>query len=65
MREIVQSVEQIFDEYRNGTYEPFDAAVLITRDMATGILTFSFHGCDNEEGAELLKDAFAVRGIHQ
>lgn len=65
MKEVMQSVEQIFDAYRNGTYDPFDAAVLITRDMATGILTFSFHGCDNKEGEHLLEEAFVVRGIRQ
>jgi hypothetical protein len=60
---VIESIEDVLRQKREGTYTESDAAVLITRDAETGTLTFSFHGCDNDEGWELFEEAARVRGL--
>jgi hypothetical protein len=57
MQTVVEGIEDILRQKREGTYTESDAAVLITRDEGTGILTFSFHGIDNDEGWNLFWEA--------
>jgi hypothetical protein len=58
----VESIEEILEDVRNGDYSESDAAVLITRDADKGFLTFTYHGCDNDEGRELVREAARCLG---
>jgi hypothetical protein len=49
-------------EMRDGTYTESDAAVLVTRDASSGILTFSYPGCSPEDAAEVFDEAATLRG---
>lgn len=60
---VVQELTSIVQQMSAGTYTRSSGAVLITRDAATGILTFVYAGVDNAEGMKLFAEAAAIRGL--
>lgn len=64
MSSVIDSLEEILQQKRSGTYTASDAAVLITRDEETGLLTFSFHGVDSDEGWNLFWKAVQTARKH-
>ena len=59
---VVQELVSIVQQMNSGLYTKSSAAVLITRDAATGTLTFVYPGVDTKEGQELFAEAAAIRG---
>jgi hypothetical protein len=60
---VVQELIRIVQQMNSGIYTKSSAAVLITRDAATGILTFTYPGVSTEEGQQLFADAAEIRGF--
>ena len=60
---VVQELIRIVQQMNSGLYTKSNAAVLITRDAATGILTFTYPGVSPEEGQQLFAEAAAIRGF--
>ncbi len=60
---VIEELQDRIREMKAGTYTKSSAAVLITRDAKTGILTFSFPGVDADEGYKLFAEAAAIRGF--
>lgn len=60
---VVQELTSIVQQMNAGTFTKSSAAVLITRDAATGILTFVFPGVGTDEGWKLFEEAAAIRGF--
>jgi hypothetical protein len=59
---VADGLDRLALEMRCGDYTESDAAVLITRDAKTGIITYSYPGCNFEDGNALLDEAARMRG---
>jgi hypothetical protein len=60
---VVEELTNIIEQMKAGTFTRSDAAVLITRDAITGILTFVYPGVDSKEGMALFAQAAKLRGF--
>jgi len=55
--ELASNLRRIADEIECGDYEPVVEAILVTRDMATNILTFHCWG----ENTGVLNEAYEIK----
>ena len=61
-KSVADGIKEFLQMTHEGTYLKSDAAVLITRDAVTGILTFSYHGVSDKEGQKLFATAAKLKG---
>jgi len=55
--QLSQTLIQIANEMDSGDYEPVEEAILVTRDLGTGVITFHCWGDDTR----LLEDAYELK----